>query len=381
MTGKMVPLSVPNISGNEWKYVKDCLDTGWISSAGSYVTQFEEMVADYTGTKYGIAVVNGTAALHICMLLNGVEAGDYVIIPNLTFVATANAVTYLGAEPILIDVEKGNWQMDLGVLEEFLLSKTIQRDGACLHVETGRVVRALMPVHVLGNICDIDRLMSIAQEHSLVVLEDSTEALGSTYNNRSAGSFGAMGCFSFNGNKIISTGGGGVIVTDIEDLAMRAKHLTTQAKPKNDTYYHDMVGYNYRLVNILAAVGVAQMEQLDEFVLRKREIMHYYQSELIDVGDITFQEVSEDVYNNGWLFTIHTERQKDLLEQLNKSNLISRPFWVPMNQLPMFSQCIYANTRDMSDHIYSSSLSIPGSTGISNEDLELVVKEIKRFFS
>lgn len=374
---KFIPLSVPNIAGNEWKYVKDCLDTGWISSVGSYVTQFEQMVANFAGAKYGVAAVNGTAALHISLLLSGVKQGDYVILPNLTFVASANSIKYLGAEPLLIDADPDLWQMDLDLLEEFLENETDEKDGRLIYIKDGRFIGAIMPVHILGNMCDMDRFMSIVKKYPLPIVEDSTEALGTTYKGKSAGTFSPLACFSFNGNKIISTGGGGVIVTDDEGLATHAKHLTTTAKASADEYYHDEVGYNYRLVNVLAAIGVGQMELLPSFIKRKRECVAFYKKELTGVADIRFQQELPGVETNGWLFTIQTDKQKQLLDHLNANKILSRRFWMPMNKLPMYKDCVYITRKDNSDYIYYTCLSIPSSTSITDEELVIVVKEIK----
>ena len=374
---KLIPLSVPNIAGNEWKYVKDCLDTGWISSVGSYVTQFEQMVANFAGAKYGVAAVNGTAALHISLLLSGVKQDDYVILPNLTFVASANSIKYLGAEPLLIDADPDLWQMDLDLLEEFLENETDEKDGRLIYIKDGRFIGAIMPVHILGNMCDMDRFMSIVKKYPLPIVEDSTEALGTKYNGKSAGTFSPLACFSFNGNKIISTGGGGVIVTDDEGLATHAKHLTTTAKASADEYYHDEVGYNYRLVNVLAAIGVGQMELLPSFIKRKRECIDFYKKELTGVADIRFQKELPGVETNGWLFTIQTDKQKQLLAHLNNNKILSRRFWMPMNKLPMYKDCVYITRKDNSDYIYYSCLSIPSSTSITDEELAIVVKEIK----
>ncbi|MBL7725334.1 MAG: LegC family aminotransferase [Chitinophagaceae bacterium] len=374
---KFIPLSVPNIAGNEWKYVKDCLDTGWISSVGSYVTQFEEMVAGFAGAKYGVAAVNGTAALHISLLLSGVKEDDYVILPNLTFVASANSIKYLGAEPLLIDADPDLWQMDLDLLEEFLENETDEKNGDLIYIKDGRRIGAIMPVHILGNMCDMDRFLSIAKKYPLPIVEDSTEALGTTYKGKSAGTFSPLACFSFNGNKIISTGGGGVIVTDDETLAKHAKHLTTTAKASPDEYYHDEVGYNYRLVNVLAAIGVGQMELLPSFIKRKKECVAFYKKELTGVADIRFQKELTDVETNGWLFTIQTDKQKQLLDHLNANKILSRRFWMPMNKLPMYKGCVYIQRSDNSDYIYNTCLSIPSSTSITNEELAIVVKEIK----
>jgi perosamine synthetase len=373
----MIPLSVPNIAGNEWKYVKECLDTGWISSVGSYVTKFEQMVAEFAGAKHGIAAVNGTAALHIALLLSGVKQDDYVILPNLTFVASANSIRYLGADPLLIDADPDLWQMDLDLLEEFLENETDEKDGSLIYIKDGRRIGAIMPVHILGNMGDMDRFMSIVRNYPLPVVEDASEALGSTYKGKSAGSFSPLACFSFNGNKIISTGGGGVIVTDNEELARHAKHITTTAKSKPDEYYHDEVGYNYRLVNLLAAVGVAQMELLPGFITRKKEITAFYREQLTGVGDIRFQQELPGVTTNAWLVTIQTEQQQKLLNHLNTHEVMSRRFWVPMNMLPMYKDCVYIQKTDIANDIYRTCLSIPCSTSITDEQLAVVVKEIK----
>lgn len=374
---KLIPLSVPNIAGNEWKYVKDCLDTGWISSVGSYVTQFEQMVADFAGAKYGVAAVNGTAALHIALILSGVKQNDYVILPNLTFVASANSIKYLGADPLLIDADPNLWQMDLDLLEEFLENETDEKEGRLFCIKDGRFIGAIMPVHILGNMCDMDRFLSIVKKYPLPIVEDATEALGTTYKGKSAGTFSPLACFSFNGNKIISTGGGGVIVTDDEVLAKKAKHLTTTAKASVDEYYHDEVGYNYRLVNVLAAIGVGQMELLPSFIKRKKECVAFYKKELTAVGDIRFQQELPDVETNGWLFTIQTDKQKQLLDHLNANKILSRRFWMPMNKLPMYKDCVYIQKKDNADYIYNTCLSVPCSTNITDEELSIIVKEIK----
>jgi perosamine synthetase len=376
----MLLLSGPNIAGNEWKYVKECLDTGWVSSVGSYVTKFETMVAEFAGCKYGVATSNGTAALHIALMLAGVKQDDYVIAPNVTFVASINAIKYTGADPILIDVNENDWQMDLDLLEEFLENETDEKNGEIFYVKDGRTIRAILPVHVLGNMGDLDRMMELAKKYHLPIVEDATESLGSYYKGKHSGSFGKMGCFSFNGNKIITTGGGGVIVTNDEALAKKAKHLTTQAKSDPFEYVHDEVGYNYRLVNVLAAMGVGQMELLPSFIKRKKEIDAFYKRELEGVGDIAFQKVEADVDPNQWLFTIKTEKQKEVLKILNDNEMQSRPFWVPMNQLKMYRNNIYYTKNDRSDHVYQRCLSIPCSTNIRDEDMAAVAEKIRSVF-
>lgn len=377
----MILLSGPNISGNEWKYVKECLDTAWVSSVGSYVSQFETMVAEYAGARYGVATSSGTTALHISLILSDVQTDDYVIAPNVTFIATLNSIKYVGAKPVLMDVDPNTWQMDLDLLEEFLATDTEIRNGYCTLKKDGKRIKAIMPVHVLGNICDMDRLVEIANRFQLIMIEDSTEALGSYYKGKHAGSFGKFGCFSFNGNKIITCGGGGVIVTDDEALASKAKHLTTQAKADRFEYYHDEIGYNYRLTNVAAAIGVGQMEQLPDFIKRKHEIRDFYMENLGGLGDIGFQKVSADVNPNWWLFTIKSSKQKELLDALNAQKMQSRPFWIPMNQLPMFKEDLYIQKNNHSDYIYQNCLSIPCSTNITDEELQSICKVIKEVFS
>lgn len=380
----MIPLSIPKIEGNESKYVLDCLTTGWISSAGSYVTQFEEMVAEYAGAKYGVACMNGTVGLHIAQVLLGVTEDDHVIAPNITFIATLNAIKYTGASPILIDVDADNWQMDLDLLEKYLQenteSKTSNNGTFSFDKSTGKRIRAIMPVHVLGNIGDMKRMVEIAEKYHLDIIEDAAEALGSTSDNKHAGTFGKIGVFSFNGNKIISTGGGGVIVTDDEDIAKRARHLTTQAKVSAMDYIHDEIGYNYRLVNVLAAIGVAQMETFPETLAAKKTMDAFYREHLAGVGDIKFQAIPEETDPNCWLFTFSTSRMRELLEYLNANGVQSRPFWMPMNQLAMFKEDIYITKTDVSASVYADSISIPSSVGITEGELEIVVKTIKDFY-
>lgn len=384
----MIPLSIPHLNGKEWEYVKDCLDTGWVSSAGAYVTQFENMVAEYAGAKYGVAAVNGTSALHLSMHMNDVKLGDHLIVPNITFIASANAASYTYANPIFVDVDPETWQIDLDLLESFLEKNTytvVEGFGEdekiySYSLLTHQPIKAIMPVHVLGNMCNMERLMKIAERFHLIVIEDASESLGSYYNGKHSGSFGQMGIFSFNGNKIITTGGGGVIVTDNEDIAKRAKHLTTQAKADPNTYFHDEIGFNYRLVNVLAAIGVAQMEQLPDFIERKKNIDKYYREHLGGVGDIRFQKVTEGVDPNCWLFTFSSSRQAEILQRLNDNNVIARPFWMPMNQLPMFENNLYVQEHDYSKRVHADSLSIPSSVNLTDAEMDKVIAIIQSCF-
>lgn len=376
----MISLTDAVIAGNEWKYVKECLDTTWISSAGKYVGQFEQMVAEFAGAKYGVACMNGTAGLHLCLEMIGVSQDDYVITPNITFIATLNSIKYTGASPILIDVYADTWQMDVGLLKRFLEKDTEVRNGKLFLKKDNRRIKAIMPVHVLGNMTEMDELLELADIYHLDVVEDSTEALGSSYKGKHAGNFGKFGVFSFNGNKIISTGGGGVIVTNDEALAKRAKHLTTQAKVSRIDYIHDEVGYNYRLTNILAAVGVAQMEQLEGFIARKKFVNQFYRTELGGISDITFQKVNDHIDPNCWLFTFSTAQMRPLLEYLNSNGVQCRPFWMPMNQLKMFKDDLYITENNHASKVYDTCISIPCSSDITDEELKIVVEKIKEFY-
>lgn len=377
----MIPLSLPNIAGNEAKYVQECLETGWISTAGDYVTKFEENFSNWIRSDSAVSTMNGTAALHLSMLVAGIKQDDLVVMPNVTFVASANAIRYVGAEPVLIDIDVDSWQMDLNLLESFLHHECyFGTDGSLYHKDKKKKVAAVLIVHVQGHMCDFDKLQEICSRFSLPLIEDAAEALGSSYDGKYAGTLGMIGCYSFNGNKIMSTGGGGMVISKNSELISKIRHLATTAKTNPMTYFHDEVGYNYRMVNILAAIGVAQLENLDSFINRKKEIASFYEKELDGIGDIVFQKSHHKVKPNNWLFTISTSRMKDLLVHLNSQNIMSRPFWMPMNQLPMYKECIFCNENDISNIVHSHCLSIPCSTNITSDELEIVVQSIKDFF-
>jgi perosamine synthetase len=377
----MIQLSVPNLSGNEWKYIKECLDTNWVSSVGAYVDLFEKSIQEYTGSRFAVAASSGTAALHISLILSGVTEADCVIVPNLTFIATLNAVKYTKATPILIDVNKDTWQMDLELVELFFREHTVRKGEYHFLKSSGKRVKAILPVHVLGNMCDMEDLIHLASRYNLEIIEDAAEALGTFYKGKHAGTFGNIGCLSFNGNKIITTGGGGMIITDNELLAKKAKHLTTQAKSDPFEYVHDEIGYNYRLVNILAAMGVAQMEQLPHFLKVKKHTSDHYIQELRTCHGIVFQKVDKHVQPNNWLFTMITKHQKSLIKQLIEEKIQVRPFWVPMNELPMFTGELYITNNNVAHELYSQSISLPCSTNISQEEIMKTIGVIKNFFS
>lgn len=381
----MINLSVPNISGNEWQYVKDCLDTGWISSAGAYVQKFEQAIQDYTGAEHAIACMNGTVGLQVSLNLAGVSQNDIVIAPNLTFVATLNAISYTGADIVLVDVDADSWQMDIDLLEQWLSENTVTKHAAGAPVTTekhsGKKVGAIMPVYVLGGFPEIDRLQKVSTKYGIPIVEDSTEALGSTRNGKHAGTYGLTGVLSFNGNKIISTGGGGMILTNDKTIADRARHITTTAKTDPLDYFHDEVGYNYRLVNVLAAIGVAQMEKFDDILNRKKEIDFRYRDELTGVGDVLFQDHEAQSNPNCWLFTFRTKHMRALLHHLNIAGIQSRPFWTPMNNLPMYADLRYIQANDVSNSIFKECISVPSSSNLCVEDQGRVIAQIKNFYA
>lgn len=377
----MIPLSSPNLSGNELKYVTECIETNWVSSVGSYVDKFEKVFAEFVGAKYAVSVVNGSAALHISLILAGVKRDDYVILPNITFIASANTTTYTGAKPLLMDIDPETWQMDLDLLESFFAEETEIIDNECFYKKDNMRISAIMPVHVLGNIGDIERLVAIAESNFVKVVEDATEALGSFYKNKHAGTHGLFGCCSFNGNKIITTGGGGMIYTNDEILAKKAKHITTQAKSDPFEYVHDEIGYNYRLVNVLAAIGVAQMEQLPGFIERKLEVARLYKFHLSELTQISFQKIgTPDTKPNNWLFTVKAENQKELMQFLLGHQIQVRPFWVPMNKLEMFKSSVYYHKSDVSNQVYQNCVSLPCSTHITDEEVHFICSKIKEFY-
>ena len=380
----MIPLSIPNINGNEWQYVKDCLDTGWISSAGEYVNKFEEAIQSYTGVKYAIACMNGTAGLQVSLKLAKVSEKDIVIAPNLTFVATLNAISYSGAQIVLIDVSENSWQIDVDLLQKWLENNTITKfvkdKPVTTEIASGKKIGAIMPVYVLGGFIGIDQLIKISTTYGIPLIEDSTEALGSFKNGKHAGTFGLTGVLSFNGNKIISTGGGGMILTNNKKIANKARHITTTAKTDPLDYFHDEVGYNYRLVNVLAAIGVAQMENFESILKRKKEIDAIYRKELKGIGDINFQENDPNSDPNCWLFTFRTKKMRELLNHLNSNEIQSRPFWTPMNNLPMYKDLMYINENDISNKIFKECISIPSSSNLTIDDQYKVISEIKNFY-
>jgi aminotransferase in exopolysaccharide biosynthesis len=338
-------LHEPQFRGNEWRYVKECLDTTFVSSVGKFVDRFEADLSFYTGAKHAVAVVNGTAALHIALMLAGVQQNDEVLIPALTFVATANVVRYCGATPHFVDSEEGTLGMSATLLREQLLQVSEQRNGQCVNTVTGRVIRAVVPMHTFGHPVDLEGLLAVARDFNLTLVEDAAESLGSFYQGRHIGSFGLMGTLSFNGNKTITTGGGGAILTNDVTLARRAKHLTTTAKlPHRWAFKHDEVGYNYRMPNINAALGCAQLEQLPDFLIAKRRLFKRYRAEFAVVPDVQLMTEPDGCLSNYWLQALLLDKsvvsQRDaVLTATNDAGLMTRPVWNLMHRLKPFQDC------------------------------------------
>lgn len=339
-TESIVALHEPQFSGNEWKYIKECLDTGWVSSVGKFVDRFEKELADFTGAKHAIVAVNGTAALHICYLLAGILPKDEVLVPTLTFVATCNALHYCGATPHFIDCDEKYLGIDVQKLEKYLQDIAIIKNGVCYNRMTQRPIRALCVMHTFGHPVDLDPLVELSKRYCLAFVEDATEALGSYYKKKHVGHHGLVGALSFNGNKIITTGGGGAILTDNEKIARRAKHITTTAKiPHAYLYQHDEVGYNYRLPNLNAALGCAQLEKLPYFLAVKRKLSESYQEAFSKINGIRFLSEPPFSKSNYWLNAIFIEdkfTRDELLIKLNNKKIGVRPAWELMHQLKIY---------------------------------------------
>ncbi len=339
-----IPLHEPRFIGNEKKYLNDCIDSTFVSSVGKYVDLFEQMTADFTKSKYAVAAVNGTNALHIALMLSGVNNGDEVITQSLTFIATANAISYCKAKPIFIDVDKETLGLSPNKLEEFLSEKTFfdKKTKKQKNKKTNRPISACLPMHTFGHPAKIDKIVEICNKYNIPVIEDAAESLGSYYKNQHTGTFGKFGILSFNGNKIITTGGGGMILTNDEKLAKLAKHLTTQAKiPHRWEYAHDYIGYNYRLTNLQAALGVAQIENLPRFIDSKRKLAVEYKKIFSSLG-IKFIDEPKNSKSNFWLNAIILDNEKqrnEFLEFSNEKGIMTRPIWRLMNKLTMFNNC------------------------------------------
>jgi perosamine synthetase len=358
-----IPLHEPRFIGNEKKYLNECIDSTFVSSVGKFVDEFEEKIASFTGSKYAVATVNGTSALHIALILADVKNDDEVITQPLTFVATCNAISYCGAKPIFVDVDKDTMGLSPKALKDFLEKNTITKNQKCVNNKTGKVIKACVPMHTFGHPCRIDKIKDICDQYYISVIEEAAESLGSFYKGRHTGTFGQMGIMSFNGNKIITAGGGGCILTNNGLLAKKAKHLTTTAKePHEWQYIHDMIGYNYRMPNLNAALIVAQLEQIDKFLLRKRELAKAYEDFFVNT-DVKFIKEPKESKSNYWLNTVllKDKEQRDLfLIETNSVDLMTRPIWVLMSKLKMFNDSQHGDLAN-SEWLEQRVVNIPSS--------------------
>lgn len=365
------PLHEPEFAGREWDYIKECLDTGWVSSAGSYVDRFEKTIEAYTGSAHAVATVNGTAALHTCLVLAGVGRADEVLVPSLTFVATANAVSYCGAVPHFVECEERSLGVDAAKLAAYLEATAERIRTGCRNRITGRPIKALVVMHCFGHPADLDPLQGVCDRFGLVLIEDAAESLGSTYRGRHTGCVGKLGALSFNGNKIVTTGGGGAVLTQDPDLANRAQHLTTTARVnEGGEIAHDQIGFNYRLPNLNAALGCAQFEELPRFLAAKRRLAARYLEAFDDFSGGKI--VAEPAYgsSNYWLVTLLLDElsqdcRMPLLEALERSGYLCRPVWKPMHLLPIYADCPRMDLA-VTESIHRRGISLPSSARLAD---------------
>lgn len=363
-TDGFVPLHAPCFVGNEKKYLNECVDTTFVSSVGKFVDRFEEDMARYTGAKKAVVCVNGTNALHMALMLVGVEKNDEVLTQALSFIATCNAISYIGARPVFLDVDRETMGLSPSAVREWLAKNSEIKENSCYNKKTGCRIKACIPMHTFGHPVKIDELAEVCQEYRIELVEDAAESIGSLYKGQHTGTFGRIGAISFNGNKTITTGGGGIMLFQDEELGQLAKYLTTQAKvPHRWEFVHDHIGYNYRMPNINAALGCAQLENLDRFVQNKRETAALYKDFFSSMAEIEFWEEPENCYSNYWLNVVllkDKSSQQRFLEYTNDHGIMTRPVWELMNKLPMFCLCEtdrLTNTRWFADRV----VNIPSS--------------------
>ena len=381
-----IPLSVPSLKGNEWQYVKECLDTEWVSSAGRFVDLFEHKIADFTDAKYAVACVNGTSALQVSLRIAGVSQGDEVIVPTLTFIAPINAVLYNGAVPIFMDADLF-YNIDAEKTIKFIREETVFKNGSSFNKTTQARISAIIPVHVWGNAAWLDELIPLCKERNIAVVEDASESLGTFYSDgynsgKHTGTVGKIGCLSFNGNKIITTGGGGMILTDDPNYAEKAKYLTTQAKDDPVRYIHDEVGYNFRLTNIQAALGVAQFEQLPDIFDRKQEIHKSYVKGIEKLDGLLLDKGPKYARNNHWLnlLQINTENfgetPEQLMNRLQEHNIQTRPVWALNHKQKPYQNC-QSYKIEKAEELANKGLSLPSSYNLKNESIESIINSIE----
>lgn len=387
MSDNFIPLSIPVLQGNEWQYVKECLDTGWISTAGPFVTRFEEEICAYTGSAHAVACASGTAALHVALILAGIQPGDEVVVPTITFIAPINAVRYVQAVPLFMDADQ-YYNIDVEKTLHFIETETIFREGQTYNKKTGRRIAAIIPVHVFGNPVDMDPLIERCEERNIFVIEDASESLGARYTSGSlegkmTGTVAPIGVYSFNGNKIISSGGGGMLVTREARFAEKARYLTTQAKDDPVRYIHHEVGFNYRLTNVQAALGVAQLELLPGYLTRKEEIYQTYNALLDPVSGLQLADTPDYGKSNYWLICLQIDPatygidREALMVRLGQKKIQSRPVWYPNHlQEPYKGYQSYCIENAMS--LVARTLNIPGSVNLTLQDMQHIGEVLRQ---
>ena len=380
---KFIPLSIPSIKGNEWKYVKECLDSEWVSSAGKYVDLFEQKICEFTGAKYAIACINGTSALQISLQIGGVKSEDEVIVPTLTFISPVNVVKYLNATPIFMDSDYF-YNIDIDKTIQFIQEETLFKGNSTYNKKTGKKISAIIPVHIFGNACDIEKLIPICKNRNITIIEDATESLGTfyskgKYDGKFTGTLGDFGCYSFNGNKIITTGGGGMIVTDNKKYADKARYLTTQAKDDEVRYIHDEIGYNFRLTNIQAALGVAQLELLPEFLKIKAQNFKLYEEQINKIYGLYIAKSPNYANNNHWMYPLQIEKdvygkdKEELMKYLTENKIQTRPIW-HLNHLQKPYKFCQNYKIEMAFELLENTLNIPCSVNLTKNQLNNVCK-------
>jgi perosamine synthetase len=378
-----IALCVPNVGSAELAYLRECIETNFVSSVGPFVERFERHAAEVTGLPFGIATASGTAALHVALLVAGVEPDDEVLVSDLTFIAPVNAIRYVGAWPVLVDAEPGTWQMDVSRVEDFLVRGCKRKDGLLRNRVTGRRVSAIVPVHILGHPVDMMPLLALAERFGLAVVEDATESLGARYRGAPVGSHAGIACYSFNGNKLLTSGGGGAIVTSNSEWAAKARYLTTQAKDDAVEFVHGAVGFNYRLTNIQAAVGCAQFERLEEFLAAKQRIAARYEAMCAALPGVEPMPEAEWADSAKWLYTIRLdpsrfpEGSRPLMAALAAEGIQARPLWQPIHRSPAHRGA-HALGGEVADALQRQCLSLPSSTGLTQDEQERVVETVSR---
>lgn len=379
-----IPLSVPYLGGREADYLSACIRDNWVSSVGPFVRRFEAEFAQQVGARRAVACASGTAALHLAMLAVGIGPGDLVLVSSLTFIASVNAIRHAGADPVLVDCQPGSWQMDMDRVERFLATECITEGSTCRHRDSDRRVAGIVPVHILGHGADLPRLLAIAERHHLPVVEDAAEALGVRVAGRHTGTFGRLGCFSFNGNKTITTGAGGMVVTDDDALADRVRHLSEQAKLPGSEYVHDEVGYNYRMSNLHAAVGLAQLEQLASHLAAKRAIATRYADGFAGRPGIGWIGPAANVEPAWWLFTLTIDpavtglTARQVMAHLKEQGIESRPLWQPIHLSPAHAGALRLG-GEAAERLHEQALSLPSSVGLSATEQERVIASVTGF--